>query len=256
MLSIDNAVELMIKTYLGLPKRITDLDIPRRDLQEIAESFPRMLAALERYAADKLAGIDLAEMEWYHRLRNELYHQGNGLTVERNKVEVYAELARILFRNLFGYDLEIEKDQSQGTLGDFISAWARLEKTAALLLERLSYHETRIGLRATPAAEKQEIDQSATDTALGDVSLPLPVTDKGRRYYTSMYREQYWRRLADWKLIDKSRAEDLIELRELRNKVVHGDADYRTALQPEMVETLNAITNDLRNNIARIGDQS
>src|SRR5436190_2663351 len=82
MLSIDNAVELMIKTYLGLPKRVTGLAISRPEYGEISESFPRMLDALERYAVDKLESINLGDIEWYHRLRNELYHQGNGLTVE------------------------------------------------------------------------------------------------------------------------------------------------------------------------------
>jgi hypothetical protein len=79
MLSIDNAVELMVKTYLGLPKRVTGLRISRADLAEINESFPRLLDALEQHASDKLDGIDLGEIDWYHRLRNELYHQGNGL---------------------------------------------------------------------------------------------------------------------------------------------------------------------------------
>src|ERR1044072_6055728 len=72
MISIDNAVELMIKTYLGLPKRITGLAISRKEFSEISESFPAMLDALEKYAADKLDGIDLGSVEWYHRLRNEL----------------------------------------------------------------------------------------------------------------------------------------------------------------------------------------
>jgi hypothetical protein len=67
------------------------------------ENFPMLLDALEKYAASKLDGIDLGEIEWYHRLRNQLYHQGNGLTVERDKVEVYAELANVLFTNLFGF---------------------------------------------------------------------------------------------------------------------------------------------------------
>ena len=93
MISVDNAVELMIKTYLGLPKRVTGLAITRKDFEEISESFPAMLDALEKYASAKLVGIDLGEIEWYHRLRNELYHQGNGLTVERDKVEIYAQLA-------------------------------------------------------------------------------------------------------------------------------------------------------------------
>ncbi len=102
MIAIDNAVELTIKTYLGLPKRITGLTISRKEFAEIAESFPSLLDAVEKYAQDKLAGVNLGEIEWYHRLRNQLYHQGNGLTVERDKVEVYAELANVLFKNLFG----------------------------------------------------------------------------------------------------------------------------------------------------------
>ena len=100
MISIDNAVELMIKTYLGLPKRVTGLSITRREYQEISENFPGLLDALEKHASTKIEGVDLGAIEWYHRLRNELYHQGNGLTVERDKVEVYAELANLLFKNL------------------------------------------------------------------------------------------------------------------------------------------------------------
>ena len=78
MIIIDNSVELMIKTFLGLPKRVTRLEISRRDLPEVPESFPALLDALERFASDKLNGIELGEIEWYHRLRNQLYHQGNG----------------------------------------------------------------------------------------------------------------------------------------------------------------------------------
>jgi hypothetical protein len=75
MLSIDNAVELMIVTYLGLPKRITKLQITRKEVDEIKHRFPLMLEKLEQHASDKLLGIELGEIEWYHRLRNELYHQ-------------------------------------------------------------------------------------------------------------------------------------------------------------------------------------
>src|SRR2546426_151433 len=91
MLAIDNAVELTIKTFLTRPQRVSKLTITRAELNEINESFPRLLDALEEYASDKVEGIDLGEIEWYHRLRNELYHQGNGLTVVRQKVIVYAQ---------------------------------------------------------------------------------------------------------------------------------------------------------------------
>src|SRR5256885_17077799 len=94
LLSIDNSVELMVRTYLCLPKRITGLAISRKHLSEISTSFTALLDELEQNCADKLRGIDLGTIEWYHRLRNQLYHDGNGLTIERDKVEIYAELAQ------------------------------------------------------------------------------------------------------------------------------------------------------------------
>jgi hypothetical protein len=36
MISVDNAVELMLKTYLGLPRRITGLAISRREYEEFS----------------------------------------------------------------------------------------------------------------------------------------------------------------------------------------------------------------------------
>ena len=41
MISIDNSVELMIKTYLGLPKRISKIEgLTRKKLEEINSNFP------------------------------------------------------------------------------------------------------------------------------------------------------------------------------------------------------------------------
>jgi hypothetical protein len=101
LIAIDNAVELTIRTYLTLPRRVTKSRLSRRGYQEIADSFPGLLDALEQHAAARLSGIDLGEIEWYHRLRNQLYHQGSGLTVECEMVQVYAEIAKLLFQNLF-----------------------------------------------------------------------------------------------------------------------------------------------------------
>ena len=130
MISIDNAVELIIKTYLGLPKRINGLKITRAEYQEFSESFPKLLDAIEKYGTSKLGSLDLGEIEWYHRLRNQLYHQGNGLTVERAKVEIYGQLAVALFKNLFGIPLPISQNNSRYLLAEFISAWADFERAA------------------------------------------------------------------------------------------------------------------------------
>jgi hypothetical protein len=128
IISIDNSVELMIKTYLNLPGRITGLKISRKRYAEFSESFPKLLDAMEQYASVQLEGVDLGEVEWYHRLRNELYHQGNGLTVERRKVEVYAELAKILFKNLYGIELLPSDIRSTDPLAMFMNTWVDLEQ--------------------------------------------------------------------------------------------------------------------------------
>lgn len=131
MISIDNSVELMIKTHLSLPKRISKIEgLTRKITEEISSSFPSLLDGLEKYCSDKLQGIDLGDIEWFHRVRNQLYHDGNGITVEKEKVEAYAEIAKILFENLF--DLKIEENGDEfvhhSLVGEFIKLWADLER--------------------------------------------------------------------------------------------------------------------------------
>lgn len=141
MICIDNAVELMVKTFLGLPKRLSGLTIPRREYQEFSESFPCLLDALEQYAPEKLDGIDLGTIEWYHRLRNQLYHQGNGLTVEHEKVMIYSQLANLLFKNLFGCELVHSKEPHTELLGEFMASWVRLESG----LRSLAWRHSLVG---------------------------------------------------------------------------------------------------------------
>lgn len=128
MIIVDNAVELTIKTFLGLPKRINGIQVTRARYQEISESFPKLLDALEEFASSKLEGINLGEIEWYHRLRNQLYHQGNGLTVEKDKVTIYSELAKLLFLRLFNEALDVGELPDTHKLGAFMFKWARFEK--------------------------------------------------------------------------------------------------------------------------------
>ena len=58
-LIIDNAVELIMKTYLSLPERVTGLKISRKDYDENTQSFPNLLRFLEKNAPEKVHGFDL-----------------------------------------------------------------------------------------------------------------------------------------------------------------------------------------------------
>lgn len=202
MISIDNAVELMMKTYLGLPKRITGLAISRKEFQDAVESFPSLLDALEKYGADKLDGVDLGAIEWYHRLRNELYHQGNGLTVERDKIEIYSEIANILFKNLFGYSLVNNPSRSTEILGEFLIEWAHLE-----------------------SAIQAQIDRWYRD--LGQ--------DRGNRRLGVLE----WLRVAQTtRRLDEHEIDEINQLRHIRNLASHGQPGWESSVTPEAVAKL------------------
>ena len=161
MIAIDNSVELMLQTYIGLPKRVTGFSISRRERDDICSGFPQLLDGIEKHAAEKIIGIDLGEIEWFHRLRNELYHQGNGLTVERSKVEVYAELAKVLFENLYDVEMRVVETDHLRKMGDFIESWVGLEKKLAKL------H----GDDRRPALPRQIIHQMVEDGQLSKAQL-------------------------------------------------------------------------------------
>ncbi len=128
MISIDNAVELAIKTYLGLPKRIRGIEGPsRKRLEEASSNFPDLLDLLEEFAGNQLTGIELGDIEVYHRLRNTLYHDGNGVTVDPEYVDSYLQIAQVLLKNLLGVKLETEESSlPSSSLGYLVSKWAVL----------------------------------------------------------------------------------------------------------------------------------
>jgi hypothetical protein len=199
MISIDNAVELMMNTFLGLPRRITGLPLARKDFAEASQTFPGLLDALEKYAADKLDGIDLGTIEWYHRLRNQLYHQGNGLTVERDKVEIYAALANQLFINLFGFELVARGATGTELLGEFMGAWVEVEHAIRELTR--AYETATVRRHPVPLLEGFKIIERH--------GLLLP---------------------ADMQELNK--------LRIIRNEVVHGSKDGGSPLTEKIVERM------------------
>jgi hypothetical protein len=209
MISIDNAVELMIKTYLGLPRRVNGLKISRAEYQEFAESFPKLLDALEKHGKSKLGSLDLGEIEWYHRLRNQLYHQGNGLTVERAKVEVYGQLAAALFESLFGVRPLMPADDAYYLLAEFVTAWSAFER-AADDLSSFYHFDENTNLR----------------TVLG--------------YAGELYRNGY---------LLKLEYREIKELWTVRNQVVHGHRYFRELLTSDMVDRLKQITRSVQNRI-------
>jgi hypothetical protein len=126
-ISIDNAVETIVRTFLSLPKSKSGINVSKKEINEASSIFPKLLALLYKYAGNKLIGVDDADIEHYHRIRNTLYHQGTGLSVDDQYLRAYRGIANVLLQNLFEVTLEKEPNE-RGTLEKLILNWNKIEQ--------------------------------------------------------------------------------------------------------------------------------
>jgi hypothetical protein len=126
-ISIDNAVETLMRTFLSLPVSKAGVKVARKDFDEVENSFRGLTALLWEHAGARLTGIDDADIEHYHRIRNTLYHNGTGLSVDDQYLLAYRQIAVLLLKNLFGLDLG--EPRPAPTLERLIVIWNQIQET-------------------------------------------------------------------------------------------------------------------------------
>lgn len=105
-LLFDVGVETLFKTFLTLPESVTHAQGSYSDRKRAAESnFHDLTRGVLSAAGSRLAHVDLSYIQFYHDLRNKLYHQGNGITIPFDQVKGYAEIAVNLLNVLLDTDL-------------------------------------------------------------------------------------------------------------------------------------------------------
>lgn len=120
-LLLDVGVETLLKVFLLLPEEVTKTDMPHKERRRAAEgNFHDLIRGVERAAktaGNRLKGIDLRHVEYFHGLRNKLYHAGNGITVQGDHAEQYSEVALDLLDRLLGIPLKtsLEKQRRERT---------------------------------------------------------------------------------------------------------------------------------------------
>ena len=133
-ISIDNAVETCIRNFLSLPISKSGIRITKGELDAIENSFPGLTALLWSRAGGRLTGIDEVDVEHYHRLRNKLYHDGTGLSVDEQYLLAYRQIAILMLNNLFGIDLG--EPEPAPTLERLILLWNQIEELLSGALQK------------------------------------------------------------------------------------------------------------------------
>jgi hypothetical protein len=110
----DIAVETLFKTYLLLPEDILKTNIGFSARKKFVKgNFHDLLQGI-KVVTSKVNREDLYDIQFYHGIRNHLYHQGNGITVSKEKLEGYVKLSVKILNTLLGVDLTslLEGDSS------------------------------------------------------------------------------------------------------------------------------------------------
>lgn len=161
-ISIDNRVETMIRSYLSLPRSKSGIKVSRKELEEAGNSFPSLLGLLSSHAADKLVGIDAADVEHYHRIRNTLYHEGTGLSVDDQYLMAYRGIAGVLMQNLFGSSVG-PSSAGPDTLERLIVNWNNIEQTIRERTEAKGVFTTQLWEKAFAAGLADDRDLQLLD---------------------------------------------------------------------------------------------
>lgn len=109
LISFDNAIEVSIATYLQLsPMQRGNQKYKPKEVEDWLRTFYTKLQFLKTFIEDVGQSSELAidELLWYHQLRNEIYHSGNGMVPEEKHLHAIRSGAHRVFLILFGTDPE------------------------------------------------------------------------------------------------------------------------------------------------------
>ena len=93
--------------FLSLPDGLAPAKIKYFERRKFSEgNFHDLTRGLETACAIPIAPTDLHYVKYYHAKRNQLYHQGSGITVAAGDVERYMRVAASLLNQLLGVGQE------------------------------------------------------------------------------------------------------------------------------------------------------
>lgn len=115
LIGFDNAVEICIDVFIKLHPKLRDgVEIKKEVQDQACRNFHTKLDFLDEYSQTMTTplAVPTNEILWFHSLRNDLYHSGNGMVPQATAVEGARDAALETFRVLFGLDIRQELEHS------------------------------------------------------------------------------------------------------------------------------------------------
>lgn len=144
LISFDNALEVTITTYLQLNTKIRGgKEYTREETQKWLRNYHSKIQFIEHFSQEQgiTLNTQIEEIIWYHSLRNELYHSGNGMVPEVHCIEGLRKAAIEVMQLIFNVDateilsascsIEIQPELTHNTTNQslFLQSFIVLDRT-------------------------------------------------------------------------------------------------------------------------------
>jgi hypothetical protein len=210
LISIDNAVEIAIKIYFTINRRTLGLN--RKKFKNAKQHFPSLLDLLWEYAPDKTSEGNLDAIEYYHKIRNNLYHDPVGIITKVKIVELYFTLADNLISELFDIREEEHKEYILSDINEkfkeFLEIWDKIR------------------------------------TNLNNFTLTKGLVPTITKPYTI---SKILSTLVKNKKIQKDFANNIFTMFEIRNQIMHNKRDFNLEDLDKIIKELEEIDEELIN---------
>jgi len=179
-LVLDLGVETLFKTFLKLPESVMQFQIKRGERLEASEgNFHELLRGVQNSNPTKASRFNFGYIEYYHNLRNTLYHQGNqAMAVPVKQLEGYATLAVELLREYLEVDLSaaLSSPESEIRSADdrVVDSVEVTVSFGGFRIERLKSHSIRVLSLNTNTFESPV--QPFLRAVIEELSLPTKYT--------------------------------------------------------------------------------
>lgn len=110
LIGFDNAIEVSIDVFIRLhPKVRGGVEIPRAEVENATRSYHTKIEFLDNHVQARHIplSVPVTRIVWYHQLRNELYHSGNGMVPEEHVILGAKSAALAVFQALFHTDVSV-----------------------------------------------------------------------------------------------------------------------------------------------------
>jgi hypothetical protein len=108
LIGFDNAIEVSIDVFIRLHPRLrAGVEIKRDEGEQAQRNYHTKIEFLDKHVQARQIplSIPVDEIVWFHQLRNELYHSGNGMVPEAHVITGARAAALAVFQALFGLDV-------------------------------------------------------------------------------------------------------------------------------------------------------